>query len=62
MRLGTAIERLIGHYQFAKDQPIIKDKVAWALYHTWRDAEEGIDFAAMEKEGKNGTNTKRKSR
>ena len=38
MRLGTAIERLVDNYRYASDKEWINDKVAWALYHTWKEA------------------------
>lgn len=40
MRLGTAIDKLIDNYRYASDKEWIKDKVAWALYHTWKEADE----------------------
>lgn len=39
MRLGTAIELLIDNYRYASDKKWIQDKVAWALYHTWKEAD-----------------------
>ena len=39
MRLGTAIELLIDNYRYASDKEWIQDKVAWALYHTWKEAD-----------------------
>ena len=39
MRLGTAIERLVDNYRYASDKDWIMDKVAWALYHTWKEAD-----------------------
>ena len=39
MRLGTAIERLVEAYNYASDKEWIQDKVAWALYHTWKEAD-----------------------
>lgn len=39
MRLGTAIERLVEAYNYACDKEWIQDKVAWALYHTWKEAD-----------------------
>ena len=39
MRLGTAIEHLVEAYKYASDKEWIQDKVAWALYHTWKDAD-----------------------
>lgn len=40
MRLGTAIERLYDNYVYASDKEWIRDKVAWALYQTWKEAED----------------------
>lgn len=40
MRLGTAIEHLVEAYKYASDKEWIKDKVAWALYHTWKEADD----------------------
>ena len=40
MRLGTAIERLVDNYRYASDKEWIQDKVAWALYHTWKEADD----------------------
>ena len=39
MRLGTAIERLFDNYVYASDKEWINDKVAWALYQTWEEAD-----------------------
>ncbi len=39
MRLGTAIERLVDNYRCASDKDWIMDKVAWALYQTWKEAD-----------------------
>ncbi len=39
MRLGTAIEHLVEAYKYASDKEWIQDKVAWALYHTWKEAD-----------------------
>ena len=39
MRLGTAIERLVDNYRYASDKEWIQDKVAWALYYTWKEAD-----------------------
>lgn len=39
MKLGTAIDKVIEMYKRAKDNPQIKDPVAWALYKTWRIAD-----------------------
>ena len=40
MRFGTAIERLVDNYEYAKSKIWIRDEVAWALYHTWKEADE----------------------
>ena len=40
MRLGTAIEILFDNYRYALDKEWIQDKVAWALYYTWKEADE----------------------
>lgn len=40
MRLGTAIERLFDNYIYASDKEWIRDKVAWALYQTWKASDE----------------------
>ena len=40
MRFGTAIERLVDNYQYAKSKIWIRDEVAWALYHTWKEADD----------------------
>lgn len=40
MRLGTAIEHLVEAYKHASDKEWIQDKVAWALYHTWKEADD----------------------
>ena len=39
MRLGTAIECLFDNYIYASDKEWIRDKVAWALYQTWKAAD-----------------------
>ena len=48
MRFGTAIERLVDNYEYAKSKIWIRDEVAWALYHTWKEAdrktENGSEF------------------
>jgi hypothetical protein len=48
MKLGTAIEKLVDNYKYASDKEWIRDKVAWALYHTWKEAdrktENGSEF------------------
>ena len=43
MRLGTAIEHLVEAYKYASDKEWIQDKVAWALYHTWKEADRKTD-------------------
>ena len=40
MRLGTAIECLVDNYKYASGKEWINDKVAWALYHTWKEADD----------------------
>ena len=40
MRLGTAIEKLVENYNYAVGKEWVQDKVAWALYHTWKEADE----------------------
>ena len=40
MRFGTAIERLVDNYHYAKSKVWIRDEVAWALYHTWKEADD----------------------
>ena len=40
MRFGTAIERLVDNYRYAKSKVWIRDEVAWALYKTWKEADE----------------------
>ena len=39
MRFGTAIERLVDNYRYAKGKVWIRDEVAWALYQTWKEAD-----------------------
>ena len=39
MRLGTAIECLFDNYVYALDKEWIRDKIAWALYQTWKAAD-----------------------
>ena len=39
MRLETAIERLLDNYVYASGKEWINDKVAWALYQTWKEAD-----------------------
>ena len=40
MRLGTAIEKLVENYNYAVGKEWVQDKVAWALYHTWKEADD----------------------
>ena len=40
MRLGAAIEKLVENYNYAVGKEWVQDKVAWALYHTWKEADE----------------------
>lgn len=40
MKLGTAIEKLVENYNYAVGKEWVQDKVAWALYHTWKEADE----------------------
>lgn len=40
MRFGTAIERLVDNYRYAKSKVWIRDEVAWALYQTWKEADD----------------------
>ena len=51
MRLGTAIERLVDNYRYASDKEWIRDKVAWALYHTWKEADRKTEPQKKEVEG-----------
>ena len=39
MKIETAIRRLMEYYQEAKNNELIRDKVAWSLYKTWLEAE-----------------------
>ena len=39
MRIGNAVGLLINNYLYATNRPWIKDKVAWALYQTWKEAD-----------------------
>ena len=43
MKLGRAIERLIENYQYAVKETWVIDKVAWALYQTWKEADVNRD-------------------
>ena len=40
MRFETAIEHLVDNYRYAKSKVEIRDEVAWALYHTWKEADD----------------------
>lgn len=40
MKLGAAIEKLVENYNYAVGKEWVQDKVAWALYHTWKEADE----------------------
>lgn len=40
MNIGQAIVLLIENYEYAKKQDYIVKKVAWALYHTWKQVDE----------------------
>ena len=40
MRFETAIEHLVDNYRYAKSKVWIRDEVAWALYHTWKEADD----------------------
>ena len=39
MNIETAFSNLCDYYAIAKNNNWISDKVAWALYQTWRDAD-----------------------
>ena len=39
MRLSTAIKRLKQYYELALTLDYVNDKVAWALYQTWKEAD-----------------------
>lgn len=41
MNIGQAIVLLIENYEYAKKQDYIINKVAWALYQTWKEADKG---------------------
>ena len=43
MRFGTAIEHLVEAYKYASDKEWIQDKVAWALYQTWKEADRNTE-------------------
>ncbi len=55
MKLGTAIEHLFDNYQKARFDETIRDKVAWALYQTWKEADEK---RKQEDEGENSVRKK----
>ena len=38
MRIDTAIKFLKKYYEEAKRHEWVQDKVAWALYQTWKEA------------------------
>ena len=40
MRIKTAVKKLMQYYEIAKNNDWIRDKVAWALYQTWKEAYE----------------------
>lgn len=40
MKLDTAIKWLKRNYDLALKNDYVKDKVAWSLYRTWRQAEQ----------------------
>lgn len=40
MKIGTAIEKLVENYNYAVGKEWVQDKIAWALYHTWKEADE----------------------
>lgn len=48
MRLGTAIEHLIDNVRLAEKNEYIKDKVAWALYLTWKEADKANMYPSDE--------------
>lgn len=57
MRLQTAIKCLKENYELAKKNKYVKDKVARALYLTWRQVEMIADsqrYKAETKEGDGG--------
>lgn len=38
-KMEKAIKTLNAEYEKAKENPVVRDPVAWALYQTWRRAE-----------------------
>mgnify|MGYP003490270069 CR=1 FL=1 len=40
MNIGQAIVLMIEKYEYAKKQEWIINKVAWALYQTWKEVDE----------------------
>ena len=40
MRIERALKTVRAKYEWAKETPYINDPVAWALYQTWKEAEE----------------------
>ena len=40
MTIGKAITILVDKYEYAKTQDWIINKVAWALYQTWKEVDE----------------------
>jgi len=40
MTIGKALKVVRNKYEWAKATPFIQDPVAWALYQTWKEAEE----------------------
>lgn len=43
IRLATAIKWLKSNYELAVKNEYIRDKVAWALYVTWKEVEQHND-------------------
>lgn len=39
MMIETALKKLMAHYAEALMRDWVIDKVAWALYQTWKDAD-----------------------
>ena len=40
IRIETAIKLLLQYYEIAKNNDWIRDKVTWALYQTWKEADQ----------------------
>lgn len=40
MKIETAIKKLKVNYEYALKNDYIKDKIAWALYVTWKEVEQ----------------------